>query len=146
MKIKNLKIKKLATAMGTGIAYLMITSPVLAAFNDVNIGKPDEVKITEISPLIQGIIRIIFVVAVILTFMFLLWGGIQWIVSGGDKSKYEEARNRITAAIIGLAIIALAWLLIKIVTYFFGLPDLFGGDTFRASAPRFGSSTAGRTY
>lgn len=102
----------------------------LADFKDIAIGKPKEVNITELSPLIQGIIRIVFVVAVILTFLFLLWGGIQWITSGGDKEKYEEARNRITAALIGLAIIALAWLVIKLVTYFFGLPDMFGSDQF----------------
>ena len=76
------------------------------------------------------IIRIAFVVAVVLTFIFLLMGGIQWITSGGDKGKYEEARNRITAALIGLAIVALAWLIIKLVTYFFGLPDIFGTETF----------------
>ena len=102
----------------------------LADFKDIAIGKPDEVKITELSPLIQGIIRIVFVAAVILTFLFLLWGGIQWITSGGNKEKYEEARNRITSALIGLAIIALAWLIIKLVTYFFGLPDMFGSGSF----------------
>ncbi|PIS08909.1 hypothetical protein COT75_04430 [Candidatus Beckwithbacteria bacterium CG10_big_fil_rev_8_21_14_0_10_34_10] len=106
----------------------MLTNPVLAAFDDISVGKPDEVKVTEFSPLIQGIIRIIFIVAVVLTFVFLLWGGIQWILSGGDKAKYEEARNRITAALIGLAIVALAWLIIKLVTHFFGLPDIFGSN------------------
>jgi hypothetical protein len=106
-------------------------STVFAGFEDIQIGKPEEVKITEFGPMIQGIIRIAFVVAVILTFVFLLWGGIQWITSGGDKAKYEEARNRITAALIGLAIVALAWLVIKLVTYFFGLPDLFGAGSFK---------------
>jgi len=112
---------------------LKLVQPVLAQM-DIAIDKPQEVQITELSPLIQGIIRIAFVVALILTFLFLLWGGIQWITSGGDKTKYEEARNRITAALIGLAIVALAWLLIKLVTYFFGLPDIFGGGSW--SMPR----------
>lgn len=107
-----------------------IIRPVLAGTTDISIGRPEQVKITEFSPMIKGIIQVIFVVAVILTFVFLLWGGIQWILSGGDKAKYEEARNRITAALIGLAIVALAWLIMKLVTYFFGLPDLFDTESF----------------
>ncbi|HUW21522.1 MAG TPA: pilin [Candidatus Bathyarchaeia archaeon] len=126
-----MEIKKLLGTLVAPVALAFLNSPVLADFRDINIGKPEEVKITELSPLIQGVIRIIFVLAVVLTFLFLLWGGIQWIMSGGDKEKYEEARNRITAALVGLAIIALAWLIIKLVTYFFGLPDLFDAGSFR---------------
>jgi hypothetical protein len=125
-----MSIKKLLAKVGAALSYLTLTSPVLAQMDNIAIGKPSEVKITEFSPLIQGVIRIAFVVAIILTFLFLLWGGLQWIMSGGDKAKYEEARNRITAALIGLVIVALAWLLIKLVTHFLGLPDLFGSDTF----------------
>lgn len=99
----------------------------LAGVETVTIQQPNEVKITEIGPLIRSGVSLAIIVAAILTFAYLIWGGIEWIASGGDKAKYEEARNRITAALIGLAIVALAWLLIKVVAYFFGLPDPFGG-------------------
>jgi hypothetical protein len=121
-----MQIKKLLSWLGTSAGYLVLSSPVLAGVEDISIGKPDEVKIVELSPLIQGVIIIAFIVAIILTFLFLIWGGLQWIMSGGDKAKYEEARNRITAALIGLVIVALAWLLIKLATHFLGLPDIFG--------------------
>jgi len=97
-----------------------------AAFSDITIGQPEEVKVTEFSPLLQGIIRIAFLAAVVFAFIFLLWGGIQWILSGGDKEKYDQAKNKIVAALVGMAIVALAWLIIKLVTWFFGLPDIFG--------------------
>ncbi len=105
----------------------MLVKKVLAQVEKITIDQPDEVKVTELGPLIQSGISIAVIIAAILTFAFLVWGGIQWITSGGDKGKYEEARNRITAALIGLAIVALAWLVIKLVTYFFGIPDPFGG-------------------
>lgn len=124
-----MNIKKISYSISAFIGYLVLVNPILAQTN-IGIGRPEEVKITEFGPMIRGIIQIIFVVAVIMTFLFLLWGGIQWIASGGDKAKYEEARNRITAALIGLAIVALAWLIMKIVTYFFGLPDLFDTEDF----------------
>ena len=107
---------------------MSIIKPVLAQVEEITIEQPDEVKITQFGPLIKSGISLAIIIAAILTFAFLVWGGLQWIMSGGDKAKYEEARNRITAALIGLAIVALAWLLIKIVAYFFGIPDPFGGS------------------
>ena len=86
---------------------------------------PDEVKVKQISPLIQGGIRIAFILAVIITFVYLVWGGIQWITSGGDKTKYEEARNKITAALVGLALIALAYLILRLAIHFLGFQDVF---------------------
>ncbi|GAG75625.1 unnamed protein product [marine sediment metagenome] len=124
-----MNIKKVAYSISAFIGYSVLANPILAQTN-ISIGRPEEVRITEFGPMIRGIIQIVFVIAVILTFLFLLWGGIQWIASGGDKTKYEEARNRITAALIGLAIVALAWLIMKVVTYFFGLPDLFDTEEF----------------
>lgn len=106
---------------------MRIIKNVLAGIEDITIEQPSEIKIVELGPLIKSGISVALIVAAILTFAFLVWGGIQWIASGGDKAKYEEARSRITAALIGLAITALAWLLIKLVAYFFGLPDPFGG-------------------
>lgn len=106
---------------------MKIIKSVLAQVEEISIEQPEEVKITQIGPLIRSGISLALIAAAILTFGFLVWGGLQWIMSGGDKAKYEEARNKITAALIGLAIVALAWLLIKLVAYFFGIPDPFGG-------------------
>ena len=66
-----MSIKKLLSKVGVAAGYLVLTSPVFAAIEDISIGKPKEVQIVELSPLIQGIIRIAFIVAIILTFLFL---------------------------------------------------------------------------
>jgi hypothetical protein len=42
-------------------------------------------------------------------------GAISWITSGGDKGKIEDARNKITAAVIGILILASAWALFNLV-------------------------------
>lgn len=75
-----------------------------------------------ISNLLNNVVTLIFIVAGILVFFFLLFGGIKWIISGGDQKKTEEARNMITAAVVGLAIVALAWAIVKVLEQFFGLP------------------------
>lgn len=69
-----------------------------------------------------------FVVAGIAALVMLLWGALAWVLSGGDKEKVEAARDRMTAAIIGVFMILVAlsivWTLEQIVfqrTVCFGL-------------------------
>lgn len=80
--------------------------------------------ITDIGKLINAGITAAIVIAGLLAFVFLVWGGLQWLTSGGDKAKYEGARDRITAAIVGLAIVAVSVALINIIGKFFGI-DIF---------------------
>lgn len=53
--------------------------------------------------------------------LFFLWGGIQWITAGGEKSKIEEARAKITQGLIGLAILAASFVIIKFLQTAVGL-------------------------
>ena len=78
----------------------------------------------EIPELIAGILRIILVVAAIIFFIMLLIGGIQWMVSGGDKAATETARGKITAALVGLVIVFAAWAIAALIKNFFGI-DIF---------------------
>ena len=79
-----------------------------AAAPDLSISKPEGVAITNIGTLIKGVVQGALLVSALLVFMYLIWGGIQWITSGGDKGKTQEARDRITAALVGLALAGLA--------------------------------------
>ena len=102
--------------------------PVAFAAPSLGIPQPDQAKITDIGLLVSSGINIVIIIAGILVFALLVWGGIQWMTSGGDKTKTEEARNRITAALVGLAIVACSWALTKLIAYFFGVGDVFDGN------------------
>ena len=54
-------------------------------------------------------------------FFMLLWGGIQWIMSGGDKGAVESARGRITNAVIGLVILFSSFAIATLVEAFTGV-------------------------
>ena len=94
----------------------------------VSINQPQGFQITDIGTLIQGAIGTAFLIAGILVFAYLVWGGIQWITAGGDKANIEAARGRIANALVGLAIIAAAWAVIQLVEFFFGV-DFTGALT-----------------
>lgn len=50
-----------------------------------------------------------------------VWGALEWILSGGDKGKIENARNRITNALIGLIILVGSYAILGFVgQLFFG--------------------------
>lgn len=66
------------------------------------------------------------ILGAILLLAYLVWGGIDWIGSGGDKTKYEEARNKITHALLGMTLLALAWLIWRLVLYFLGIGSSTG--------------------
>lgn len=71
--------------------------------------------------IISQLIGALFVAGFLLSFFFLMLGGVSWITSGGDKTKLEKARDQITNAIIGLIIVGGAFAIAALVSQFFGL-------------------------
>lgn len=70
---------------------------------------------------------LLFVVGVILTIALVIYSGIQWTLSGGDKEKIASARARLTYAIIGLVVIVTAFAIVRIVLTLLGyFPSFFG--------------------
>jgi len=74
--------------------------------------------------IIGRIITIALIIAALIALAFLIWGGIRWILSGGEKEKVEEARGTIIAALVGLVIVFAAYFIINIVFGLFGLGNI----------------------
>ena len=92
--------------------YAAIINPVLPP--EIGSGGADQ-GLVSAGNYISSIVSLLLIVASLGTLIFLVIGGIQWIVAGGDKTNLEHARERITQAIVGLIGVASAcaiWLLI----------------------------------
>ncbi len=74
---------------------------------------------------IANIINVLYFFAAIIFLFMILIGGFDWIRSGGDKGKIEGAQKRITNAVIGIAILGLAFLFTRIVGNILGF-NFFG--------------------
>lgn len=70
---------------------------------------------------IMNILQIALVLAALAALAFLIYGGIKWTTSGGDKAKVGEARAMLTAAIVGLIVTFLSFFILSVVTGIFGL-------------------------
>lgn len=78
-----------------------------------------------LNDMISAGVTVILIVAAIISFIFLIIGGIRWITSAGDKEGAAKAQSTITAALIGLVIVFAAFAIINALSVFFGLPSLF---------------------
>lgn len=56
--------------------------------------------------------------------VFFIIGAMNWISSGGDSNKVEEARKKLTNAAIGLTIVIASYSVIYIVSEILGVPIL----------------------
>ena len=117
---KNLK-RFATTSAATISAMVAAATPAFAQVSDVT---PPTGFFTDIGELINGVLNFVMVIAALLVFMYLIWGGIEWITSGGDKGKTESARNKITSAVVGLIVLAASYAILLIVLRFLGYSDL----------------------
>ncbi len=123
-------MKKLSALIATGTVYLSLVNIASAATpidpcpdsGGVNFNLLCNLEVG--GDLLSTLITIAFIAASIICLGFLIFGGIKWILSGGDKGGVEGARNMIVAALVGLVITFLAYLLISFVFTLFGLGSI----------------------
>lgn len=118
-----MKIIKRLLAPVSILAFLL-GNPVYTFAEVVNI-IPNIAPTPSIGNVIRAVINLLFVVAAVVAIIFLIWGGIRWIISGGDKAGVESARNTIIAAVIGLVIVFLTFFILTLVFNFLGFGALF---------------------
>jgi hypothetical protein len=79
------------------------------------------------SPLLVFGLQVLITAAVAIALVSLIWGGISWTMSGGDKTKLQAARNTVLYAIVGLITSFLSFLIVNLIGYFFlGGANMFG--------------------
>lgn len=117
-------MKKLITGLGVGLSNLYwLAVPVLAQVEKIEVEKPRG-AIAEFSPVISGGLKIILTVAALVCLVYVIWGGIEWMTSGGEKTSVAAAKARLTAAFIGLIIVLAAWAIVKLLEYLFNVQIL----------------------
>jgi len=115
---------KLLRAIILNIPALAVATPALAQTFEFD--PEGHIPFQNLGELIANAAILLFVFAAILAFVFIIVGGVQWIAAGGDKVGAAAARDRITAAIVGLVIVVAAFAITLIVTTLFGI-NIFGG-------------------
>lgn len=74
-------------------------------------------RITSIGTLLNTLIPVFFIAMTLLFLLYLLWGGLDWIISGSNKENVIKAQSKWRYAILGFTVIMISILLVKVLGY-----------------------------
>jgi membrane glycosyltransferase len=112
--MKLQRFAKFAMIAGTAAAAFM---PVVAhgqatSFSVESIGSQIGLGDADLKTTVLNIIRWLLGFMTLIAVAFIIWGGFTWLTAGGNEDKVEKAKQIITAAVIGLIVILLAWAIV----------------------------------
>lgn len=138
--VMNKKVKAVAASVGAAATYAVASAQAMVVYaqdgsapgltNSKTIGSGGFATQVpagyayDFGNLLSFILRAVLAVGALLVFAYLVLGGIEYITSGGDKGKTEKSRDKITAAIIGLIILAASWAILNLALSFLGLGSI----------------------
>jgi len=97
-------------AAGTSVTELFGTvapPPGMSGFTD---------PATGLGNLFSGLVQMILIIAGLLLLLYLLWGAVEWIISGGDKEKLAKAQQKIQNAIVGMFLVIGSFVIFAVIT------------------------------
>ncbi|OGE42407.1 hypothetical protein A3B45_04355 [Candidatus Daviesbacteria bacterium RIFCSPLOWO2_01_FULL_39_12] len=116
-----IRVKKLARLISPLLIFLVFPISVskVIAQEIITITPPTK-GFKTIGGFIDNVLIVLLSIGAIILLFMIVWGAYEWITSGGDKESVSRARGRITAAFIGLAVLAVAFALAKLAATFLG--------------------------
>ena len=124
---------KKATSLIASAGYLLSATAALAQTRARDATIPDTLPGPDprdigVGGLIANALQIVFIAAALAVLIYLVIGAFKWITSGGDKDAIGKARGTIVNALIGLAILALAFFITVLFGEIVGI-NIFGNFT-----------------
>lgn len=108
-----MKLRKIGLGLLMLVVLLMPVATQAISFEDpsqsLGLGTAD-LKETVIN-IINWVLGLLGIIAVIM----ILYAGFQWMTAGGNEDKVSSAKKIISAAVVGLIIILLAWAIVNFV-------------------------------
>ena len=118
-------IKKTFTTLSALTTVILISPLAVLADETINLqsvsGELVGIQSITFVAMVSAALNFLLIAAALIAFFFLLAGGVQWILAGGDKEGTEKARKKITNALIGLAIVFSAYAIAFLVNALFGV-------------------------
>ncbi len=118
ISILNLSFLLLPTAycLRPKAAYAAITNPALEG----SLGDPSTASTGEtVFGYLINLWNIVISLGALMLLLYLIWGAVDWITSGGDSGKVASARNKMVQAVIGMIILAFSFMIVGFINYLF---------------------------
>ncbi len=82
---------------------------------------PGPAGILQLQELLTRIINLSVGISFMVLLVMLVYGGVRFIISGGEPKAVQAATQTLTYAVIGIVLLAVAWLILKLISAFTGV-------------------------
>ncbi|MCL4365670.1 pilin [Patescibacteria group bacterium] len=82
---------------------------------------PPPAGLDQLENIIGNVISVIVGLGFIAMFVFLIMAGIKYLTSGGEPKAIQSAHYTLTWALLGLFLMAIAWLALQLIANFTGI-------------------------
>ena len=107
---------KYKTVAKVGMAIAMALMPALVLAQLPTPTSPyggQALTLTDIQGLIETVARFLIVISVIVAVIFIVWGGMMYMMAGDDAAKSGAAKSRIVNGIIGALVVLAVGLILQ---------------------------------
>ena len=96
------------------VSILAITLLPNVAFAQIGSVKPPTAGLStkSFAEMVLGIVNVALGFVTVIALAVIIYGGFRWMTAGGNEESVGEAKKILTAGIIGLVVILIAWVLI----------------------------------
>lgn len=98
---------------------------------------------TSFGAYLSSIFSAVMVIAALMVLFYFVWGAIEWITSGGDQSKIQKGRDKITQSVVGIIVLSATIVMFMVVQNFLGL-NILGTSRSTNTSNSTGSKTTTR--
>lgn len=104
---------------------------------------PQPAGLTELEQVFRNVISVVAALGFITLLVMLITAGFKYLTSGGEPKAVQASHITITWALLGIVFMALAWIILQLISSFtgvevvktFDIRTLCGGPTFPFCSP-----------
>ncbi len=77
-----------------------------------------------IGSIATGFLSVVTIIGILLSLIYLIYGGLYWLQASGDKTKWDKSRRIIVYSIAGLIVMSLSLLIVNLIAAALGVTVL----------------------
>jgi cytochrome bd-type quinol oxidase subunit 2 len=108
---KFVKYALIAGSMATALTP-MVASAQATSFSIESIGEQIGTGDADLKQTVINILQLVLGLLSLIAVVMIIIGGFTWLTAGGNEEKVDKAKKIISAAVIGLIIVLLAWAIV----------------------------------
>lgn len=105
-------MKKFATLLALALVLTPFVAAAQTSFSIENVGGSVGLGTSDLKETVVNVIQWVLGILALVAVLMIIIGGFQWMTAAGNDERIDKAKKIISAAVIGLIIVLLAWAIV----------------------------------